>query len=187
MASGLMGTNPCRKHCCGMKYILLLPFVALAAAPAHAGEIFGGIYVHDVDTPLTKSGIEGGADLQLGWRGGRIGATPLQPYVFGALNTAGETSYAALGVAAKFGERVYVRPGIGIAIHNGSAKKFQDPDNGKIDFGSRVLFEPEIGVGFRISDRASIEASWVHMSHATLFSRQNPGIDNFGVRLNLAL
>ena len=169
-----------------MKYLLLFPLLALAAAPAQAGEIFGGIYVHDVDTPLSKSGIEGGADLQLGWRGGRIGRTPLQPYVFGALNTAGETSYAAAGVSAKFGERVYIRPGIGIAIHNGSAKKFQDPDNGKIDFGSRVLFEPEIGVGFRINQRASVEASWVHMSHATLFSRQNPGIDNFGVRLNLA-
>jgi hypothetical protein len=170
-----------------MKYILLLPLLILVAAPAQAGEIFGGLYVHDVDTPLTKSGIEGGADIQLGWRGGRIGHTPLQPYVFGALNTAGETSYAAIGLSARFGGRIYVRPGLGIAIHNGSAKRFEDPDNGKIDFGSRLLFEPELGLGFRINDRASIEASWVHMSHAQLFSHQNPGIDNFGVRLNLAL
>jgi len=50
-----------------------------------------------------------------------------------------------------------------------------------------VLFEPEIGVGARISDRATIEASWVHMSHAQLFGRENPGIDNFGVRLNFRL
>ena len=35
--------------------------------------------------------------------------------------------------------------------------------------------------------RLSIEASWVHMSHAQLFGRENPGIDNLGVRLNLAL
>jgi hypothetical protein len=170
-----------------MKSILLLPLLILVAAPAQAGEIFGGLYVHDVDTPLTKSGIEGGADIQLGWRGGRIGHTPLQPYVFGALNTAGETSYAAVGLSARFGGRIYVRPGLGIAIHNGSARRFEDPDNGKIDFGSRLLFEPELGLGFRINDRASIEASWVHMSHAQLFSHQNPGIDNFGVRLNLAL
>jgi hypothetical protein len=170
-----------------MKSILLLPLLILVAAPAQAGEIFGGLYVHDVDTPLTKSGIEGGADIQLGWRGGRIGHTPLQPYVFGALNTAGETSYAAVGLSARFGGRIYVRPGLGIAIHNGSAKRFEDPDNGKIDFGSRLLFEPELGLGFRINDRASIEASWVHMIHAQLFSHQNPVIDNFGVRLNLAL
>ena len=163
-------------------------FIALGiAAPAQAGEVFGGVYVHDVDTPLTQSGIENGADIQLGYRGGRIGRTPLQPYVFGALNTAGDTSYAAVGLSAKFGKQVYLRPGLGIAIHNGSTKKFQDLSNDQIDFGSRVLFEPEIGLGVQLSDRASIEASWVHMSHAQLFGHQNPGIDNFGVRLNFAL
>jgi hypothetical protein len=170
-----------RHACC------LAVLIAALAAPAHAGEVFGGVYVHDVDTPLTRSGIESGADLQLGYRGGRIGHTPLQPYIFGALNTAGDTSYAAVGLSAKFGDKIYIRPGLGIAIHTGSAEKFQDLSNDKIDFGSRVLFEPELGVGVRLTDRASIEASWVHMSHAQLFGRQNPGIDNIGVRLNLAL
>ena len=159
--------------------------LALTATPAAAGELFGGVYVHDVDTPLTRSGIEGGADVMLGWRGGRIGRTPLQPYIFGAVNTAGETNYAAAGLSVKFGRRIYIRPGLGIAVHTGSAKNFEDPTNGKIDFGSRVLFEPELGIGAQISDRLSVEASWVHMSHAQLFGRQNPGIDNIGVRLNL--
>ena len=165
---------------------LLLLLLGLLPAPAAAGELFGGVYVHDVDTPITASGIEGGADLQLGWRGGKIGKTPLQPYVFGALNTAGNTSYAAAGLSAKIGRQVYLRPGIGIAIHNGSAKKFNDPTNHKIDFGSRVLFEPELGIGAVVTDRLSVEASWVHMSHAQLFGRQNPGIDNIGVRVNFA-
>jgi hypothetical protein len=170
------------RACC-----LAVLIATATAAPAHAGEVFGGVYVHDVDTPLTKSGIENGFDLQLGFRGGRIGHTPLQPYIFGALNTAGDTSYAAIGLSAKFGDQIYVRPGLGIAIHNGSAKKFQDLANDKIDFGSRILFEPELGIGMRVTNRASIEASWVHMSHAQLFGHQNPGIDNIGVRLNLAL
>jgi len=159
----------------------------LTSVPAHAGELFGGLYVHDVKLPTDKSGIEGGMDVQLGYRGGDIGHTPLQPYVFGALNTAGKTSYAAVGLSAKFGHSIYVRPGLGLAIHTGSAEKFQDLTNDKIDFGSRILFEPELGVGARINDRLSIEASWVHMSHAQLFARQNPGIDNLGVRLSLAL
>jgi hypothetical protein len=167
--------------------LLCLALFAAAAAPAHAGEIFGGLYVHDVDTSLTRSGVEGGADVQFGWRGARIGRTPLQPYVFGALNTAGETSYAAVGLSARFGRAIYVRPGLGIAIHNGSAKNFEDPTNGKIDFGSRVLFEPELGIGTQINSRLSIEASWVHMSHAQIFGRQNPGIDNIGVRLTFRL
>ena len=166
-------------------------FVAALAiavpATANAGELFGGLYVHDVDTPLSIGGVEGGADVQLGWRGGRIGKTPFQPYVFGALNSAGNTHYAAAGLSARFGKSIYVRPGVGIAVHTGSTEDFQDPTNDKTDFGSRVLFEPELGVGAQINDRLSIEASWVHMSHAQLFGHQNPGMDNLGVRLNLAL
>ena len=172
--------------------IILLALSAVAASllvssPARAGEVFGGLYVHDVDTPLTLSGVEGGADVQLGWRGDRIRKTPLQPYAFVAVNTAGETNYAAAGLSAKFGDRIFIRPGVGIAVHTGSAANFEDPDNGKIDFGSRVLFEPELGIGARINDRTTIEASWVHMSTAQLFGKQNPGIDNFGVRLSFKL
>jgi lipid A 3-O-deacylase len=165
---------------------------ALAAAPAvaNAAEVFGGVYVHDVRLPTDLSGIEGGADLMLGLRGGTIAkplGAELQPYVFGALNTAGETDYAAVGLSAKFnlGKAVYIRPGLGLAIHDGSAGRFFRSD--RIAFGSRVLFEPELGIGTKLDNRLSLEASWVHMSHATLFSHENPGIDNLGVRLNLAL
>ena len=165
------------------------PLFAILAVttPADASELFGGLYAHDVKLPTDKSGIERGADIQIGYRGGAIGHTPLQPYIFGALNTAGQTSYAAVGLSAKFGSSVYVRPGVGLAIHTGSAEKFQDLTNDEIDFGSRILFEPELAIGTQINRRLSIEASWVHMSHAQLFGRQNPGIDNLGVRLNLAL
>jgi hypothetical protein len=163
-----------------------------AAVPgsAHAGELFGGLYVHDVKLPTDLSGIEPGADVMLGYRGGTIAkplGAALQPYVFGALNTAGQTNYAAAGLSARFdvGKSVFIRPGLGLAIHSGSASRFFRRD--RIAFGSRVLFEPELGIGTRINDRVSVEASWVHMSHATLFSHENPGIDNLGVRLTLGL
>ena len=158
-------------------------------APAHAGEVFGGLYVHGVDTPLTLGGSpEGGVDFQFGYRGGPIiTGTKLEPYVFGALNSKGDTNYAAAGVAWKFGDRFYVRPGIGIAIHTGSAAKFDNPSNNRIEFGSRILFEPELAIGARLNERLSIEASWVHLSHATLFGGQNPGIDNIGARVNFRL
>jgi lipid A 3-O-deacylase len=168
-------------------YVCFAVAAALLSAPASAGELFGGLYAHDVKLPTDLSGIEGGMDVMVGYRGGDIGHTPLQPYLFGALNSAGDTSYAAVGLSAKFGHSIYIRPGLGIAIHTGSAEKFQDLSNDKIDFGSRVLFEPELGIGTRVSDRVSVEASWVHMSHAQLFGHQNPGIDNLGVRLNLKL
>ena len=170
--------------------VYLLTGVAIAmasAAPAHAGEIFGGLYVHNVNTPISFGSPEGGVDVQLGYRGSGFTGLKLEPYVFGALNTKGDTSYAAAGLSRKFGDRIYVRPGIGLAVHTGSARKFDNPFNDKIEFGSRILFEPEFGIGFRASERMTVEASWVHMSHATLFSRQNPGIDNIGARINFKL
>jgi lipid A 3-O-deacylase len=172
---------------------LICAFLAGAAAlsaPAQAGELFGGVYVHDVRLPTDRSGLENGIDLQLGLRGGtltRIVGGQLQPYIFGALNTAGQTSYAGAGLSLRFplGKQLFIRPGVGLAIHNGSTGNFFRTD--RIAFGSRVLFEPELGIGTQINERISIEASWVHMSHATLFSRENPGIDNLGVRLNFRL
>ena len=88
-----------------MKQILLAlaAMISVATAtPAFVGEIFGGLYVHDIKSPLSKSGVEDGADVQLGWRGGNIGGTPFQPYAFAAVNTAGKTHYAAAGISAKF-------------------------------------------------------------------------------------
>lgn len=170
-----------------LRFGLAAAALGVAAAPAAASEVFGGLYAHDVDTPLTASGIEHGADLQLGWRGGGIAMTPLQPYGFIAVNSAGDTNYAAVGLSAKFGDAIYIRPGLGLAIHTGSASNFNRPANDKVEFGSRILFEPELGIGIRVAPRITAEASWVHMSHAQLFGRQNPGIDNIGVRLNLAL
>jgi lipid A 3-O-deacylase len=169
----------------------MIPAAAVAllglAAPAEANELFGGLYVHDVDTPLSIAGLEGGADMQVGWRGSRLGPTPLQPYIFGALNTAGETSYAAAGISARFGESIYVRPGLGIAVHTGDTGDFERAEGDRIAFGNRVLLQPEIGIGAQINPRMSLEASWVHLSHGQLFGGQNPGIDNFGLRLNFRL
>jgi hypothetical protein len=58
------------------------------------------------------------------------------------------------------------------------------PGADRIDFGSRILFEPEIAVGVQINDRGSAEATLVHLSHAKLFGPQNPGMDAIGVCVN---
>ena len=167
--------------------VVLSILAASFASPAAATEIFGGIYKHDVKLPTDLSGVEKGWDFQVGWRGGGIGHTPLQPYAFGALNSAGDTSYVAAGLSAKFGSSIFIRPGLGIALHTGSATKYDIPGNGKIEFGSRILFEPEIGVGMRVAPMVTAEASWIHMSHGTLFGKQNPGIDNLGVRVTVGI
>ena len=161
----------------------------MAAAPAVGQEVFGGVLAHDVDTPLVKGGFEGGADLQIGWRGKRIEALRVigspSPYVFGSLATGGETHFAAAGLSWRIGGRLFVRPGLGLAIHTRADDGVM---NGiRTDFGSRILFEPELAVGYQVSDRLSVEAAWVHLSHAQLFSPQNPGLDSIGVRLSYRL
>ncbi len=172
------------------KIIATLAAVAAAfllPSAASAQEVFGGIYAHAVGTKLSLgSSRESGLDFQIGYRGGNIiRGTKLQPYVLGALNSKGDTSYAAAGLSWKFGDRFYIRPGLGVAIHNGSTEDFELED--RIAFGSRLLIESEVGVGARINDRLTVEASLVHLSHAQFFGGQNPGIDNIGVRLNLKL
>jgi lipid A 3-O-deacylase len=174
----------------GCRVKLFFGFVALATAtPASAQEVFGGVLAHDVDTPITKGGFEEGVDLQIGWRGGRIEGLRFvgapSPYVFGSFATGGETHFAAAGLSWRIGGRLFVRPGIGLAIHT------RDDDvvvNGqRLDLGSRITFEPEVGVGYQVNDRLAVEAAWVHLSHAQLFSRQNPGMDSIGVRLSYRL
>jgi lipid A 3-O-deacylase len=168
-----------------MKAPFLLALL-LAATPASAAEMFGGLAAHDVDTPLNKGGFESGLAVQAGVRGGRIGGLKAigspSPYAFASVSTEGGTNFAAAGLSWKFGGRLFVRPGIGLAVHDRSSHVVHDGLRG--DFGSRVLFEPELGLGFRIDERWTAEASWVHLSHARLFSSQNPGMDNIGARLS---
>jgi hypothetical protein len=170
----------------------LAPVAALllaAASPAGAAEIFGGLAAHDVDTPLNKGGFEGGLAIQAGLRGDRIKALKAigapSPYAFASVSTEGGTNLAAAGLSWKIGGRLFLRPGIGLAVHDRSSQVVRGGLRG--DFGSRILFEPELGLGFRIDGRWTAEASWIHVSHAQLFSDQNPGMDNIGVRLSYRL
>lgn len=156
----------------------------LAAFPARADEVFVGVYAHDVDTPLNLRGYGEGVDFQLGWRGERLRALSIagapSPYAFVAANTAGDAHYAAAGLSWKIGGRVYVRPAIGLAVH--TAPSFDRRPTRSL--GSRILISPEMALGVALGERASIEASWVHLSHSTLFDPHNPGMDNIGLRLN---
>ena len=92
---------------------------------------------------------------------------------------------AAAGLSWKIGDRFFLRPGIGLAIHDRSSNVVYGNLRG--DLGSRILFEPELGMGFRIGERLTAEASWVHVSNAGVLSRQNPGMENIGIRLSYRL
>ncbi len=175
-----------------MRFPVLIFAAALAAPlPAAAQEVWGGIAAHGVDTPFTKDIGERGVDLQAGYRFAAVEALSAigspEPYVVAVVNLDGETNLLAAGLSWKLGDRIYVRPGIGIAVHDGPGFRVDPATNLRTDLGSRVLFEPEIAVGFQATPRLSIEASWIHVSHAQLFGGQNPGLDIIGVRANWRL
>ncbi|HEV7385083.1 MAG TPA: acyloxyacyl hydrolase, partial [Phenylobacterium sp.] len=159
--------------------------LTLCANSAAAGEAFVGAQAHDIHV-FGVGGYERGAEISAGYRTSPlsglavIGAPSL--YGFGAVNTAGGLDYAAGGLSWRFGDRFYVRPAIGIAVHDGHVGKFQVGN--QLNLGSRVLAELELGAGFQINPRWSLEGSLVHMSHAQLAGHQNPGIDDVGLRLS---
>lgn len=158
-----------------------------AATPAQADEVWIGGYQHDVS--ISQQRFETGQDIKAGWIGDRIerlsGIGGPSPHVLVSKSLDGGTNYVAAGLDWTLGRTWYVRPGIGVAVHDGPSRAFR---NGvRVDLGSRVLFEPELAIGTRISERLAIEASWIHLSHAMLFSRQNRGMDSLGVRVLLRL
>jgi lipid A 3-O-deacylase len=172
-----------------LRLFAALLLLTVPLAPAHADELFVGGYVHEVDTPLTLKVAEEGADVALGYRFAPIKrwhaiGSPA-PYVVASVNTVGDTSFAGAGLSWTIGKgRFYLRPAVALVVHDGDTRRIEPGSGRDRGLGSRVLFEPEVGLGWRANERLSIEASWMHVSHALLFGEQNPGIDMMGLRLN---
>jgi lipid A 3-O-deacylase len=161
-----------------------LSILALAApAPALADQVWLGLYQHDITTSETK--FENGQDIKAGWMGApleglrKIGAP--SPHAIVSISLKGQTNYIAGGLDWTLGSTLYLRFGIGIAAHDGPRRAYRD--GRRVDLGSPILFEPELAAGWRLNDRFAIEGSWIHLSHAKLFSHQNRGMDSGGVRL----
>ncbi len=167
--------------------------MGLVAAPAQAGELFGGLYAHAVDTPFTLDTGEEGVGVQIGARTEPLDALDFigrpSAHAFGSINTAGDTNFVAAGLSWKFDiGRVYVRPGVGLALHDAPDLRVDPATRIRTDLGSRVLFAPELAVGANVTSRVSLELSWVHISNARIFnSEQNPGIDMVGLRLSVGI
>jgi hypothetical protein len=180
--------------------------VMAVAGAAEASEVWLGAYAHDVEDGLSIGHYEDGAQVAAGVIGRplerlrRIGRP--SPYALAAVNTDGGTNYAAAGVSWRLNlrgdGRVYLRPGVGLAVHDGDIDHPSPYETGitsveqmnrfrrgrqEIDLGSRVLFQPELALGWRVNERVALEASWLHISHGQLFGGQNPGLSDLGIRL----
>jgi lipid A 3-O-deacylase len=185
--------------------ILLSTLAALAiAGPATAGEVFTGVYAHDVDDGISYGQFEDGAQIVIGARTTALDELKFlgrpRVHLLAGVNTSGGTNYVATGLSWRFNinERLYVQPGIGVAVHDGRVNlpspdepglspeerlKRQRDFQSKLDLGSRVLFEPEMSIGWKATRRLSVELSWIHVSHAKLADDYNPGLGDVGIRL----
>lgn len=185
--------------------ILLSTLAAAAiAGPAAAGEVFAGVYAHDVDDGISYGQFEDGAQIVVGARTTALDELKFlgrpRVHLLAGVNTSGGTNYVATGLAWRFdiSERLYVQPGIGVAVHDGRVNlpspdepglspeerlKRQRDFQTKLDLGSRVLFEPEFSIGWKATRRLSVELSWIHVSHAKLADDYNPGLGDVGIRL----
>jgi hypothetical protein len=167
---------------------MALALLGLAPSAAAAQEAWLGLFGHGVPVGVADCCFEHGADIQAGLRSGPLVAVPgfggLRLYALGSANVSGGVPFAAAGAAWRFpiGDTgVYVQPGLGATVQFGSDAKYQlRPD--RLYLGSRVLFEPELSVGWRLDRRWALEATYLHLSHAQLAGRQNPGLDDVGVR-----
>ncbi len=167
----------------------ITPTLALALAmpiAAQAQEVFLGGAFGGVDTPFSLDVGERGGVIQGGYRAAPIGAlngvgSP-SPYILASVNVDGKTSFIAAGLSWKFGDKVYIRPGIALALNDNGKARFA-PSGDRLDLGSTLLFEPEIVLGAKLLPDLSIEAAWTHISHAQFFGGQNPGLDVIGIRM----
>jgi lipid A 3-O-deacylase len=185
--------------------VLIAVVASLAATgPAMAGEVFAGVYAHDVDDDISYGKFERGAQIVVGARTTALDELAFlgkpRVHLLAGVNTHGGVNYVASGLAWRFNlaRRVYIQPGLGLALHD-KRVAFPSPDEpgisdverasrlndfrNKLDLGSRVLFEPELTLGWKATDRLSAELSWIHLSHARLAGRYNPGVADVGLRV----
>jgi hypothetical protein len=186
------------------RVIALALLVAAGAMPAWAGEAFVGVYAHDVDDGISYGKFEHGAQIVAGARTTALDELAIlgrpRVHLLAGVNTAGGIDYLATGLGWRFDvtRRLYIQPGIGVAIHDGHVNLPSPDEPGitpqerlkrladyqtKLDLGSRVLFEPELSIGWKATRRLSVELSWIHLSHGKLAGDYNPGVADVGVRL----
>jgi len=181
---------------------------------ARAAELMAGAYIHDAAFIGGALGTgaadrEKGADIELGIRSDRIEALHVigapQAHAFVSVNTDGTSDFVAAGLSwpIRIAGKFYFRPGLGLAYTDGKAglppvnapglspaeiQRRLKLFNTRIDFGSHMLFEPELNLGYRFSPKVAAELSWVHISNGEIFHHgKNQGLDDVGVRVIYAL
>jgi hypothetical protein len=189
--------------------LAVLPVEARATNPQ--SELSAGLLAQGVLIPAKKappgSFIEGSEEsgtqaAELLWRGKPVRKILwMRPTAKLHLNLSGRTSFVAVGGEWRqhlLRRRLYVQAGFGLAVHDGNrftpdpfvpgltqaeAAARYELYRYRTAFGSRILFNPSLSAGLRLSSKMAMEGVLEHYSHKQVFNRQNPGINLVGVRL----
>jgi lipid A 3-O-deacylase len=181
----------------------LLVGLAMAAAPlaARAGvldEVWVGGFAHDV-SDIGHGKESGSEDVQLEVDSGApsilrfLGAPRLNAAL--TLNSAGLTNFGAVGLT--WSHRLFDRLSGSLDLGGGLTDGVTSPPPGpagaydrshRLLLGSKALFREALGADWRLSDRWSIGAEFVHLSNGLILAHgYNEGVNDAGLRLGYKL
>jgi len=139
--------------------------------PAPAIEIRMGATAHNTAVlgDVVTSGREAGPNIAIEASNGLL-------FVDLNVNTRGNTSFVAAGVELTFGDVLFFRPGLGLAVHDGKL----DGGPSDLKFGSRLLVYARWDVGIKFDDSTSVALRLEHLSNGHRATPNN-GLDNWGI------
>ncbi len=175
--------------------------VVPTAARAAVDEVRIGVLAHNIRITDPKNadkeaGVDVGGEVVFGSPDLLGGLASPRPYVAVSANTAGETSYAGVGLLWqwRFARGWRLEPGIGYVLHSG--EKLDNPvprdqpakrqafEDEYLLLGSRDLFRTSIALTRDVSERWAVQAVFEHLSHGQILgSGRNQGLDMAGVRV----
>jgi len=166
--------------------------VGFCSSPAQAGvidQVWIGGYAHDI-SDIGNGKESDTADVQLEVDTSQpqllrfLGAPHLNATL--ALNTAGKTDFAAVGLAwdHRLVGSFYGSAQFGIGYSDGVTTPSSDPkDQNRLLLGSNVLFREALGVNWRLKDHWLVGVQFVHASNGLILGhRYNEGINDVGMR-----
>lgn len=117
-----------------------------------------------------------------------------RPYVMASYNTAGNTSFGAVGLEWNwdFADGWSFEPGFGYAIHNGTKESpFPQGDprgdaftKDNLLLGSNDLFRTSLAINRDFNESWGAQLMYEHLSHGQILGNgRNQGLDNLGVRI----
>ena len=116
-----------------------------------------------------------------------------RPYALLSFNTAGDTSYGAVGLMWNwdFADGWSLEPSLGYAIHDGAVESpFPQGDprsdafaKDNILFGSEDLFRTGLAINRDLGENWGLQLQYEHLSHGQILGTgRNQGVDSLGLR-----